>query len=97
MKIEVIPSVLEGYQNHLKNKLYSLLCAREENNEWETFLDSILIELEGIPYDNRGINFLTLYFKINSLRHIDYKWFRKTIFDCMSLLSCQEEEKNVIL
>ena len=97
MKIEVMPAVIEGYQNRLKNKLYSFRCAREENSEWLAFLDAITLELEGIPIEDRGINYLTLYYKINSLRHADYKWFRKTIFDCMSLLASKEGETNGVL
>jgi len=97
MKIEVVPQVLEGYQNRLKNKLFSLLCAKEENGEWQTFLESIILELEGVPTENRGINFLVLYYKINTLRHIEYQWFRKTIFDCMALLSSKGGDSNVIL
>jgi hypothetical protein len=97
VKTEVIPEVMEGYKNRLKNKLYSLLCAREEGAEWEMFLDSILLELEGVPVEDRGINFLVLYYKTSSLRHADYKWFRKTIFDCMSLLSGGDKDANELL
>ena len=39
----------EGYLNKLKNKVYGLLCEFEKNGDWEPFLDSILIELRGIP------------------------------------------------
>lgn len=97
MKTEVRAETIEGYHNRLKNKLYSLLCAKEENGEWLSFLDNIIIELEGIPAEDRGINYLVLYYKINSLRYVDYKWFRKIIFDCMSLLSAKGDEKNGVL
>ena len=97
MKVEVVPQVVEGYQNRLKNKLFSLLCAKEEGGEWATFLDSIILELNGVPIENRGINFLVLYFKINTLRYTEYSWFRKTIFDCMALLSSKGGDSNVIL
>lgn len=82
----MIPDVQEGYSNKLKNKLYGLLCEYEKNGEWEAFLDSILIELEGIPEDQRSINYYSLYYNISSLRHLSYKYFRSTIFSCMSLL-----------
>lgn len=78
--------IIEGYNNKLKNKLYGLLCEFEKNGEWEAFLDSILIELEGIPDEERTINYLSLYYNISSLRHLNYKYFRSTIFSCMSLL-----------
>ena len=82
----IIPEVKEGYNNKLKNKLYGLLCEFEKGGEWEAFLDSILIELEGIPEDQRSINYLSLYYNISSLRHLRYEYFRSTIFSCMSML-----------
>ena len=79
--------VEEGYNNRLKNKLFGLLCEFEKNGEWESFLDSIIIELNGIPKEEQTINYLTLMHKINTLRYLKYEYFRKTIFDCMNLIS----------
>ena len=78
--------VEEGYNNKLKNKLFGLLCEFEKNREWEKFLDAILVELMGFPEEGRGINYYILYFKISSLRFLNYKYFRATIFDCMNIL-----------
>ena len=83
---EYIASIKEGYNNKLRNKLFGLLCEFEKGREWEKFLDSILIELEGIPEDERSINYLSLYYNISSLRHLRYEYFRSTIFSCMNLL-----------
>lgn len=80
-------AVQEGYNNRLKNKLFGLLCEFEKNGEWESFLDSIVIELNGVPKEEQTINYLTLMHKINSLRYLKYEYFRKTIFDCMNLIS----------
>lgn len=77
----------EGYRNRLKNKLFGLLCEYEKKGEWESFLDAILIELKGFEEDEQTINYFALYGKISSLRYLSYEYFRKTIFDCMSLLS----------
>lgn len=77
----------EGYNNRLKNKLFGLLCEFEKNGEWESFLDSIIIELMGVPKEEQTINYLTLMHKINTLRYLKYEYFRKTIFDCMNLIS----------
>ena len=79
--------VEEGYNNRLKNKLFGLLCEFEKNGEWESFLDSIIIELNGVPKEEQTINYLTLMHKINTLRYLKYEYFRKTIFDCMNLIS----------
>lgn len=76
----------EGYTNKLKNKLFGLLCEFEKSREWEKFLDAILVELLGFPEDARTINFYSLYFKLSSLRYLNYKYFRSTIFDCMNIL-----------
>lgn len=79
--------VTEAYRNKIKNRLFGLLCEYEKDGDWEPFLDSIYIELLGVPEDAWTINYLTLVFKVNSLRYLRYEYFRKTIFDCMSLLS----------
>ena len=78
--------VREGYCNKLKNKLFGLLCEFEKNREWERFLDSILIELSGFKEEEKTINYYILYKKLSSLRYLRYKYFRPTIFECMSLV-----------
>lgn len=88
--MEYVSEVREGYSNKLKNKLFGLLCEFEKNREWEKFLDSILIELQGFDEDERTINYYVLYHKIASLRYLRYEYFRTTVFDCMSLLSNME-------
>lgn len=72
-------SAQEGYNNKLKNKLFGLLCEFEKNREWEKFLDSIIIELMGIPEDERTINYYILMYKLSSLRYLRYEYFRSTI------------------
>lgn len=88
----MIKEVQEGYRNKLKSKLFGLLCEFEKNGEWEAFLESIQVELAGVPENARTINYLTLCHKINALRYLKYEYFRKTIFDCMSLLSKGDED-----
>lgn len=82
-----MPEYLEGYNNNLKNRLFGLLCEYEKNREWEPFLDSILIELMSYPDEQKTINYYRLFTKVSSLRYLSYKYFRSTVFDCMSLLS----------
>lgn len=80
------PEIKEGYENKLKNKLFGLLCEFEKEREWEKFLDSILIELQGYPEDKKTINYYILFYKLSSLRFLNYKYFRATIFDAMNLV-----------
>lgn len=74
----------DGYKNKLKGRLYGLLCEREKDGEWEKFLDSIIIELEGLGADS--INYWSVIGKLNSLHRLSYEYFRKTIFECMNLI-----------
>ena len=87
----MLTGVAEAYNNKLKNKLYGLLCEFEKNGEWEAFLDSILIELDGISESSRTINYYILYHNIATLRYLKYEYFRKTIFSCMNLLGKDNE------
>ena len=75
----------EGYKNKLKGRLYGVICEKEkENGDWEKFLNSILIELQGL--EPSSINYWPLLGKLSSLRFLSYEYFRKTIFECMNLI-----------
>jgi hypothetical protein len=76
----------------LKSQLYGLLCEYEKNREWESFLDSIIIELLGYPEEEKTPSYYRLFHKISSLRYLSYKYFRTTIFDCMSLISKADKD-----
>ena len=81
------PRIKEAYNNKLKSKLFGLLCEREKGREWEKFLDSILVELMGYSEESKTINYYTLFYKLSTLRYLRYEYFRRTIFDCMELIS----------
>lgn len=85
LKIEITVNGL--YNAKLKNQLYGLLCEYEKNREWEAFLDTIIIELMGYPEEEKTPDYYKLFYKVNSLRYLSYKYFRTTIFDCMNLIS----------
>ena len=74
----------EGYKNKLKSRLYGVLCEKEKDGDWEKFLNSILIELKGL--EPNSINYWSLIGKLNSLRFLNYQYFRTTIFECMNLI-----------
>lgn len=79
--------VYEGYKNKLKNRYFGLLKEREKGGEWEKFLDTILIELSGFKEEERTINYYSLFHKTSSLKYLRYEYFRKTIFECMNLIT----------
>jgi len=86
-------AVTSAYKNKLKNKLFALLCEREKNGEWESFLNNLYIEIFGNKNFLRTINYLELQAKMGALRYLDYPYFRSTIFDCMSLLGDEDGDK----
>lgn len=90
LELEIKITVNGLYNAKLKNQLYGLLCEYEKDREWESFLDAIIIELMGYPEEERTPNYYKLFYKISSLRYLSYKYFRTTIFDCMSLLSKEQ-------
>ena len=55
------------------------ICSEYLFKDWESFLDSILIELEGFDVDEKTIDYYSLYHKLASCRRLNYKYFRKTI------------------
>ena len=84
-KSSIPNATFEGYKNKLKGRLYGLLCEREKDGEWEKFLDSLIIELQGLGANS--INWWPLMGKVKMLKYLSYEWFRKTIFECMNLVS----------
>ena len=83
----MLPDVIEASNNQLKSRLFGLLREYERGREWEKFLDSILIELMGYSEEEKTINYYILFHKLSSLKYLSYKYFRTTIFDCMTLVS----------
>ena len=81
-----------GYYNKLKSRLYGLLCEKEKEGACEKFLDTIIIELMGFSQNDQTINYWTLIGKLSALRYLSYEYFRKTVFECMNLVT--ELSKN---
>ena len=86
-------ATFDGYKNKLKGRLYGLLCEKEKGGEWEKYLDSIIIELNGLK--SNSINWWTLIGKMGSLRYLSYDYFRKTIFECMNLVGGLEANDEI--
>lgn len=69
-----------------KNRLYGLLCEREKDGSWEEFLDNILLDLTNFSEEKRSYEYYMLVSKISACRYLSYKYYRKTIFECMNLI-----------
>lgn len=84
-EVDVKQIYREAYKDKMKRKLYGLLREREKDGEWEKFLDTILIELLGYKNEQKTIEYYTLFYKLSSCRYLSFKYYRKTIFECMNL------------
>ena len=84
------------------NKIYKLLPLREEDQDWQKALYSIIEEISGLNFlleDDFCNTFFTLLCKLEGLKILDkeedFYIQRKTIFECLSMLG--ELEKNVCI
>lgn len=86
MKFDIID--YELYLIQLKNKIYKLLPLREENAEWQKYLNSLLEEVSGLNdiLFNRVL-LMTIMAKLEGLYKIeDFMLYRRIIFECLSLI-----------
>ena len=92
-----ISAILENFKK-LTNQIYKLLPNREENIDWETPLSTIIEELSGMDKlltDYHEILF-PLLCKLQGLydltKETDFFLYRRTIFECLNLLSTLRKE-----
>jgi len=86
-----------GNIKKLINQIYKLLPDREENIDWESPLSTIIVEISGMSelLDDHDILF-PLLCKLEGLNKLkgedDFPIYRKTIFECLNLLSSLREK-----
>ncbi len=73
----------------LTNQLWKLIPMRENNENWQNQLETVIIDIAGkdeIFLHNS--HFLQLLSKLEGLRLIDTEFsiYRKTVFECINLL-----------
>lgn len=92
-EIEIQNSVIVDSLHRLINQVYKLLPNREENIDWEKPLTTIIEELAGMGrllIDQQYI-FFPLICKLEGLFTLteeeDFQIYRKTIFECLSLMN----------
>ena len=90
-------SILENLKK-LINQTYKLLPNREENLDWKVPLNTIIEELSGmdILLSDYHTTLFSLLCKLEGLNTLteedDFFSYRRTIFDCLNLLSILREE-----
>ena len=89
ISITVPAVVIAADINRLTNQLWKLIPMRENEENWQSQLETVLIEVAGL-YSLFDIDeeYLILLSKLEGLRQVDTEFsiYRKTIFECISLL-----------
>ena len=90
--IIVIPAeIVESDINRLTNQLWKLIPMRENEENWKSQLDTVVVELAGLQelsMNQMNEKFLILLSKLEGLKlmNISFSVYRKTVFECISLL-----------
>lgn len=97
---EINNEAIESNLKRITNQIYKLLPNREENIDWETPLATIMEELSGMDRLLIGQHeiLFSLLSKLEGLfiliNEEDFFQYRRTIFECLGLMSNLKE--NVI-
>lgn len=90
MTIIIPAAIVTSDINRLTNQLWKLIPMRENEENWLTHLDSLILEIAGLNSlsSNTDENFLILLSKLKGLKIEDttFQVYRKTVFECISLL-----------
>lgn len=72
----------------LTNQMWKLIPMREHEEDWEKQLNTVILEIAGLNEIFAGSAFLQLLSKLEGLRvkETNFELYRKTIFECISLL-----------
>jgi len=87
--IDIPDSIVKADVNRLTNQLWKLIPMRENEENWQSQLETVLIEIIGLcSLFNIEEEYLILLSKLEGLRQVDTEFsiYRKTIFECISLL-----------
>ena len=72
----------------LTNQLWKLIPMRENEEDWQKQLDTVLLEIVGLNEIFVGPIFLPLISKLEGLKvqETSFDLYRKTVFECISIL-----------
>jgi len=87
--IEISDDVIKADVARLTNQLWKLIPMRENEENWQSQLETVLIEITGLcSLFDITENHLILLSKLEGMRKVELDFFiyRKTVFECISLL-----------
>lgn len=74
--------------NRLTNQIWKLIPMRENEEDWQNQLSTVIIELTGLNEILMGNQYFILLTKLEGLRlkEMEFLTYRKTVFEAISLL-----------
>lgn len=91
--IEIKNNVIHNDLKKIINQVYKLLPMREEQEDWQKPLETLMVQLGGMSrlFKNQQDVFFPLICKMEGLFNLtkreDFQLYRRTIFECLSLLN----------
>ena len=72
----------------LTNQLWKLIPMRENKEDWQKQLETVILELVGLNEIFIGPTFLQVLSKLEGLKvkEVEFDFYRKTVFECISLI-----------
>ena len=88
-KMDIIKNI-----RRLTNQLWKLIPMRENEEDWQKQLDTVILEFVGLNEIFIGPTFLQALSKLEALKvkEVDFELYRKTIFECISLIQGLKNE-----
>lgn len=95
-QFDISKEVIEKDVIRLTNQIWKLIPMRENEEDWQKQLDTVIIEIVGLnEIFVQDPHFLQILSKLEGLKiqvNIDFQLYRKTVFEVINLL---QEFKNV--
>lgn len=98
--LNISEEIIEKDIKRIVNQIYKLLPLREQGQNWQKPLQTIIQQLVGLQrlfLDQQGQSFLILLCKLEGMNILvqeeQFSLYRRIIFECLSLLS--EMKTNV--
>ena len=81
--------VIRKNVQRLTNQLWKLIPMREHEEDWQKQLDTVILEIAGLNEIFMSPQFLQLLSKLEGMKvqNIEFDFYRKTVFECINLLS----------
>lgn len=74
--------------DRLTNQLWKLIPMKENEEDWEKQLETLIIEVSGlnILYSQEFIQLLSKLVGLQEVKDITFETYRRTVFECINLI-----------